>query len=242
MIRRQLGSDSTMTWVLVICLTIVSNLAVAQEAAIDNSTRFELVELYLNVASSQGLLGSNVPAGLIGGSAGYLRQIQPEKPHFWGGRLEYLHLDDFRLTRPDPIDPIDLIYRTTSNTINFALAYRCYFPKQIGPMAPFFDASLGARMLYTFTTITFDDGSGDSDFNYDMVRWVPNLSMAGGLQCHIKDEVYATLRVGYHFTPSTTYLSRQELDGVPDSSVDVFEERSTPFTVINVSIGVNYWW
>jgi hypothetical protein len=214
-------------------MTSISN---AQDSDGPTASRFEIIELYLNVASSEGLLGNNVPPGLIGGSFGYLRQLRPEQPHFLGGRIDYLHFDAFSLTRGD------LIYRTSSNTANLALSYRCFFPKKIGPISPFFDAGLGARVLYTFTTVTFDDDSGDSDLDYDMARWVPDLSLAGGLQVHIKDEVFATVRVGYHFTPSTTYLSRQELDGFVDSSIEVFEERSTPFTVINASIGINYWW
>lgn len=231
---------------VLLCALVASimYMAYGQEGQSQQSvdSRFTIAECYLQTGITDGQLRRNMPRNLWGGTFGVLRQGKPEQPHFWGGRMEFQHHSSARAIGFDTLRFTDLDYRTSSNSVVLAAVYRFYLPRQIGPFAPFVDASIGGRFLYTFTTTAYNDGTDDSNFDYDLTRLTLHFGFGAGLQMHIMDDVFASAKVAYQWSPSTSYLARTDEPNFPQSSRDFFERRSTPFTVITIDLGINCWW
>ena len=186
--------------------------------------------------------GKNV---LWGGELYYLRQYEPDKPFFIGGRFGYQYIEGASAVIPRiNLSGIEEWWdgQTTSALMRVNASARYYFHLSKGNISPYFHANMGMNWFYTSTTLTFADS--DESF-FDMEKSDVAFNYSGGIGAnyaidyHWHLHLFAELDSGQ----SAFYYVRRDEDYTPRfSPVEKLALKKSVTNSLGVSVGIMYRW
>lgn len=182
--------------------------------------------------------GQEVAGGLAGM---FLMQIG-ERPLLVGLEVASLRFDSERIRFEDNFNGfIEEFRQSTKNNAVLLHAVVRFQPQTARRFRPYLDGMLGAKDLFTRTTLENLD-TEDSSSNTDRADWTLSYGLAAGLQLALFRNPALTidLRCMYTTGPNATFLVRQPgIEGPFNDPRDAFWEKNAPPTMIIPQLGVS---
>ncbi len=205
--------------------------------------RVNFLELNVSFINTNGSFEKNFPNTKFGFEMGYLRQIKPQKPLFWGLSLYYSFLENQKATFKEALDfsIVDFNYTTSTNLWGFNGKLRFYPNLYLGKLESYIEAQLGYKWIYTGTTKTLVDDEDSSDFYIEKGSLSLTYGISAGLNYPISNNVYINLRANYLPGLSIPYYVKDDRNRLEYSSIDKFNIKNSTTDIIRWDVGITFW-
>ena len=232
-----------------ICLLFATTMIFGQDAVSQEveeeytSPKINFLEMNASFTNASGFFERNFPKTKFGFEAGYLRQIKPEKPLFWGISLYYAFMESQGATFQEPLDFgfADFDYNSTTNLWGLNGKLRFYPNLYLGKLETYLEAQLGYKWIYTGTTKSLVDDEDSSDFYIEKGSLSLTYGISAGLNYPVSDNVYINFRANYLPGLSVPYYVKDERNVLEFSSIDKFNIKNSTTDIIRWDVGVTFW-
>jgi len=201
------------------------------------------LELNASFTNANGFFERNFPSTKLGFEIGYLRQIKPQKPLFWGVSLYYALMERQRGTFQEQLDfsIVDFNYTTTTNLWGLNGKLRFYPNLHLGKLEGYLEAQLGYKWIYTGTTKELVDDEDSSEFYIEKGSLSLTYGISAGLNYPISDNVFINVRANYLPGLSIPFYVKDERNILEFSTIDKFNIKNSTTDIIRWDVGITFW-
>lgn len=195
----------------------------------------KMIEFSVDPISPTGRFKDNLEGNLTGLSFRYLDQRKSSAYSFFGIQISYAHIGALSNTISDVIQFND---DTSSNFASAEVIYRHYLPYFYKIVEPFIEFGLGPKMFYTFTSTTFLDEAGTSEFSFDSTQFGMVFHADIGVTIRLYNRLFAMAKIGFNSGTATTYDVPGEL--VTEFPLDSFMQNTSQTNFLKTSLGLAF--
>jgi len=204
---------------------------------------YEDRKLWLFEANLEGMnpvnaFGRNARGGLAGFSLSVLRERKLNGPIFWGGSTYLSYLGSHTTNYVDNLTFEEVNDQAISLIMGLDFVLRYYTDFYLGPVEPFFEAMIGPRVMYSYTS-TSTLSSNTSSFNVN--SWDTSLAYGVGAGVHttIRGIYGVNTKIIFHPGFISRYIVKgDDTDTIQsDNPLDYFMTESSTTDVFRFQLG-----
>lgn len=204
--------------------------------------RVYTAEFNIIVASPQGSFKKNTSNYLYGAQFGFLTQVKKAQPLFVGVEMDFVMIGSKSGTVERFFNNFSEFWNSTTNSLKFGgrLFSRYYIDLGSQKFTPFVEFGIGTNWFVTYTSLQFqnNDESVVENHKTDMVGYYGG---ALGASYQLTDNLFLTGKLLYNNGLSGKYFSlRQDNLGGEVTTLDFFDLRTGPTSMLNRTIGLSY--
>lgn len=205
-----------------------------------SQTKAHMVELGLSYNKPVGLFGRNMPRARLGFDAAYLRQLQTDKPIFWGLGLFYIPLQEKNALITEPLDfqLVDFDYSTSTNMAGLYAKGRFYPDLYLGNAEFYIEALAGFKLMIATTSKTLVTDASSTDSQFESSGFSLSYGASAGANYPVSNRIFINTRISYLPGVSTRYYVRNTSAKAVNSSLDLFDRKSSPTDLVRIEAGV----
>ncbi len=222
---------------LFVCFFIQTN------GDLSGQSKVNFLEAGLSFMQPTGSFGRNVTSPKLAVNFGYLRQVNVDKPLFWGLSVYYSKLGSASDVVQEIIDfsLVDFDFSTNSHLLGFNGKLRYYPDFYIGKLEFYIEAQLGYKWLYTTTNRTVSGDSETSDTNVEEGNLSLTYGLSGGLHYPIKgDNTFLNFSVNFLPGLSERYYVENPNNSISTSTLDYFDLKKSTTDIFRYDLGITY--
>lgn len=232
-----ISSYISLPYILLIYLLMAGNISLSGQSKVN------FLEGNITINQPIGFFSRNITSPKIGFEAGYLRQIQPKSPLFWGVSGYYLSLGSsgtFTIAEQLDFNLVNFDYRSTSNLLGFNGKMRFYPNLPLGKTEFYAEALLGYKWLYTTTNKTLSSDSESSDTHIEKGNLSLTYGVGAGINYPISPSLYFNIRGNYLPGLSKTYYVLNQDKQIKTTTLDMFDLKKSTTDLVRWDIGVTW--
>lgn len=199
-------------------------------------------EMNINVASPQGSFKKNTNSYLYGFELGFLGQVKKAMPLFVGIEMDFVMIGSKTASVERFFNNYSEFWNSTTNSLKFGgrLFSRYYIDLGTSKFTPFVEFGIGTNWFTTYTSLQYNSNDENIVENHkiDMVGY---YGAAIGASYQLTDNLFLTGKLLYNNGLSGKYYSlRKEDFGGEVTTLDFFDLRTGPTSILNRMIGLSY--
>lgn len=208
-----------------------------------SQSKVNFMEGNITLNKATGFFGRNVKDIKVGLEAGYLRQLNLEKPVFWGISAYYQSIGrsgTYTFEEPLDLNLVKFDYRTVSQLIGLNGKLRFYPNLYLGKMEIYLEALFGYKWLFTTTNKTLVSDNESSDTNIEKGSLSLTYGLASGVNYPVSHSLYLNVRANYLPGLSKQYYVLDDTNDITNSTLNLFDLKKSTTDIIRWDIGVTW--
>lgn len=182
----------------------------------------------------------------LGFNFSYLRQLEKEKPAFFGVEIYHSFMGTLARSYEQIVDNEILFLdgSMSSNALGLNLVGRYYPSLKFGPVEPFIEAHFGPKWLYSYQS---ESGVFSNEETYNRTDFLQGdfvLAYGGamGFQIYLNQNIYFSIKGSYQISNSAEYYKRieDEFNVFPLFPIDGFEIVNSTTNNMKLDIGFTF--
>ena len=213
-----------------------------QSGVLSAQSKVNLFEGSLSYMIPSGAFGDHITSNKIGFELAFLRQIDYEKPFFWGVSAGYFNIGHYNAVTQEIVDftVYEFNSTTNSNLWGFDGKIRYYPNLNLGPLELYLEALIGFKWLYTFTrkTLVYDEDNSSNAFNEGQIAL--SYGFNAGIQAKLAQDIYLSFKGGFYPGLSVPYYALKKNNITIYTTLDAFELKRSTTDIMRFDLGVTY--